>query len=528
MGEQLTSQQLNQTLNFFDSFNQGYNFGMGMSSYPLGNRYYTPSMVNDAMKALNNLPAVPTADKIEQALSCPNTSEELLRNYATYFEINNILYKRILNYNSGLLAWNPTFDCINIEKDSEFNSAEFKKDAKIVDDFFSKFDIKQQGRIIVNQVLRQGVYYGVFRDEGDYYCWQELPPDFCKITGNSNVGNLFDFNFSYFINNAGSNIDMFPKAFKKLYRELYHQLGESYNPKGKINTRHSSFGYWINVSPKDNFFCFTLDDGITTLVPYYSALFPDMYLQPIMRNLEKNKAMISAQKVLVNLLDTYDKAKSGTVPNQYTITPKDIGEFMSLVKQALGEAIKTVALPAKATQVVDFNVEAENRYTTYQENISTNALSSSASILSGNKLSVFESELSLNIDENFSKIFYSQMQKFLNYYINNRTSKYKFNFKLNDTNTKADRVQRREQFKELAAMGIVDFNLYARSTDQNIFQAKRALQLTKAMDVESLLIPLMSLNNQSSSQENGRPSNPDTTNENTIASYERGSNDMKG
>ena len=317
---------------------------------------------------------------------------------------------------------------------------------------------------------------------------------------------------------------MFPKVFKKLYREIYRQIADMYNPKGKVDTRHSSWVYWINVSPRDNFFCFTLDDGINALIPYYSALFPDMYLQPMMRELEKNKAMISAQKVLVNLLDTYDKAKSGTVPNQYVVTPKDIGAFMNLVKSALGDVIKVTAIPAKSAQVVDFNVEAENRYTTYQENISANAVSSSASLLSENKLSVFEAELALNIDENFAKLFYAQMEKFLNYYINNRTEKYKFNFKLHDTNTKMDRTQRFDHFKQMAAMGLVDLNLYARCNDQNIFEAKRALQMSKAFGVEDLLIPLMSLNNQTA--ETGRPSNPDSNNENTVASIERGSNDL--
>ena len=87
-----------------------------------------------------------------------------------------------------------------------------------------------------------------------------------------------------------------------------------------------------------------------------------------------------------------------------------------------------------------------------------------------------------------------------------------------------DREQRKEQFKELASMGLVDFNLYARSTDQNIFEAKRALQFTKSLEIEKLLTPLMSLTNQT--KEAGRPSVPNSENENTVASNERGSNDL--
>ena len=522
----LSQQQVNNTLMYFEEFSNALN-SIGINPYAasLRNKYFTPDLINQALKTINNNPQKPSsAEDINTALSNANTSERVLRNYATYFEINNVFYKRLINMNANLLAWNLTFDCINIEKESEFKSKEFKRDLKVIDEFCSKLDIKKEFRVIVNQILRQGVYYGVLRDEADMYSWQELPSDYCKITGNSNVGKLFDFDFGYFMNKAGTNIDMYPKVFKSKLNQIYKQLGSDYNPKGKVESRHSSFAYWIDLSPKDNFFCFNLDDGLSTLIPYYSGLFPDLFIQPMMRELEKNKAMVSAQKLLVNLLETYDGAKSGTVPNQYKITPKDIGQFMALVKQALGDVAKAIAIPAKDAKVVDFNVEANNRYTNYQRNIAANAISSSASMLTENKLNAFESELALDIDANFVKGLYGQFESFLNYYLNKRTGKYKFKFKLNDTNTKMDRAKRSDQFKELATMGLVDINLYARATDQNVFEAQRSLQFTKSIGMDKLLTQLQSLNNQT--KETGRPEAKDSNNDNTMASNERGSNEL--
>ena len=523
--QNLSQQEIDTTLMYFDAFIQAFQDIRGGGYYAaLRNKYYTPELINQAIKNVNNNPQAPNSiEDISTALNNTNNSERVLRNYATYFEINNLFYKRLINFNSNLLSWNLTFDCINIEDESNFSSKEFKEDLNVIDDFCSRLDMRNEFRVIVNQILRQGVYFGVFRDEANFYSWQELPSDYCQITGNSNVGKLFDFDFAYFINKAGTNIDMYPKIFKKLLNKIYHQLGDTYNPKGKIDSRHSSYCYWIDLSPKDNFFCFSLDDGLSTLIPYYSALFPDMFLQPMMRELEKNKAMISAQKLLINLLETYDNAKSGTVPNQYKITPKDVGQFMALVKQALGETAKAIAIPAKDAKIVDFNVEANNRYTNYQRNIAANAVSSSASLLTENKLNAFESELALNIDENFTKSLYGQFEIFLNYYINKRTKKFKFKFKFNDTNTKMDRIRRLELFKDLASMGIVDFNLYARTTDQNIFEALRAIKFTKSLGIEKDLISLMSLNNQT--KDTGRPE-VDSNNDNTIASDERGSNEL--
>ena len=73
-------------------------------------------------------------------------------------------------------------------------------------------------------------------------------------------------------------------------------------------------------------------------------------------------------------------------------------------------------------------------------------------------------------------------------------------------------------------MGLVDINLYARATDQNIFEAQRSLQFTKSLGMEKLLTQLQSLNNQT--KETGRPEAKDSNNDNTMASDERGSNEL--
>ena len=313
------------------------------------------------------------------------------------------------------------------------------------------------------------------------------------------------------------------KVFKKLFREIQKQIGTEYNPKGNIDKRHSSFVYWIDVSPKDNFFCFTIDDGLATLVPYYSGLFADLDMQPVMRALEKDKAMIAAQKLLVGIIDTLENVKSGAVANQFKINPKDIGRFLSLVRQSLDKSIGVATLPVKEVEVVDFNVEAQNRYKNYMANIASNAVASSAPMMSENKLNSFEAQLALCIDQNFVKGLYGQFAAFLSYYVNQRTKKYKFKFTFHDTNDVLDRNRRLETFSKMASMGIVDFNLYARINDQNIFEAKRALAISNSLGFEKQLTSLLSLNNQSGTGSVGRPKASSlTTNDSTAATQEFG------
>ena len=143
-------------------------------------------------------PAEITINGIENALKNPKTSEKILRDYAASLEIQNMYYKRLIRYNADMPCWNLTFDVINAENDKDFKSKEFKEDLRILENFCDKFNFKEEFSMAFRQMLRQGVFYCVLRDEGEKYVLQELPPDFCMITGRHDYGLLFDFNINWF------------------------------------------------------------------------------------------------------------------------------------------------------------------------------------------------------------------------------------------------------------------------------------------------------------------------------------------
>ena len=100
----LSQQEVNQTLMYFEEFSNALN-SVGINPYManLRNKYFTPDLINQALKSINNNPQKPnSAEDINNALSNANASERILRNYATYFEINNVFYKRLINMNANL------------------------------------------------------------------------------------------------------------------------------------------------------------------------------------------------------------------------------------------------------------------------------------------------------------------------------------------------------------------------------------------------------------------------------------------
>lgn len=535
VNETISTEEVNQVLNVFNFMNFAESY---RDSYY--NTYFTPDIVNQQMQNINMNPIDINVSDIVNALKNPKKSEDILRNYSSLLELNNMYYHRLIQYLSNMPCFNLTFDCINITKDSEYRSKEFKNDLKIVEDFLNKFNYRYEFKTILRQMIRQGVFYGILREDGDRYTIQELPSNYCKITGRHSYGILYDFNMQYFIGQAGVDINMFPRIFKHMYRNVYSQISRDYDPAQKVNKRHSTFVYWHQCNPKYGFWAFKVYPELTTMLPYFAPLFPDISMTPIVRKLQEDKYFIEASKLLVGILGFNKDTKSGQVANQVNITPEVLGKFLGLARQGLNKQIGLTALPVDEVKVVEFDTSDTNLVDEQTKIVANQSVASAATLFNDTKLSVHQSKLAAAIDANIVKQLYPIFSNFMEYYINMKTHKYKFSFEFHDVDIPDDRDYRQTLVKDMSAMGIVDFQTVGRVYNLNIFELNRRLKLSNNFDfgkqLSNMLIPNMFFNNNDTSDANsnnvlnkkvGRPAKPNSDNENTIASVERGSNELK-
>lgn len=212
------------------------------------------------------------------------------------------------------------------------------------------------------------------------------------------------------------------------------------------------------------------------------------------------------------------------------ITPDLLGKFLAVARKGLNEQIGLVALPVDNIETVDFDVDDNNIVTDYIQALSQQGIASADVLMSNNKLNSHQSKLASAIDGNIIRTLYKSFADFIDFFVNSRTKKYKFHVSFHDINVPDDRAERENRFKTNAAMGIVDVQYAARVFDLNPFEFERRLAMSKSSEFEKNLISLMSLNNQSANMQNvGRPkkSSAETDNDNTEASWARGSNELK-
>jgi hypothetical protein len=489
---------------------------------------YTPELVNARMKDLTLNPTEPTNDMLDTALKDPKNNEDNFRAISEWFEMTDMLYKRNLYYYGNMLSFDLTWTCTNIKKYEEYNSAAYKKDLAILYDFLDKFDSKFEFNRAVRQMTRQDAYFVALRDEGERYTLQELPIKYCKITGKSrdDASYLFDFDLMYFIRNIAVDINTYPKVFRNKYRKRIEDgKNNGYIPSSSTNNRNGEWVYWVQTSPVDNMWCFKFNMEEATQLPYFTPLFKDLILTPIVRNLQTNKYIIAASRMLVGLIPLLKDNKSGNSRNKMAIDPVTLGQFASVVKQGLPNPVSLGVVPFDDMKEFDFSKAQEtNIYREHNLNIGINT--GSRMSYPAQQQNAIESQSSLDVDKMMVEYLYPQFNHFLNYYVNKRTKKYKFNFFFEGFKFNSDRQNRIDTAMKMASVGITSFPKIAAAWGMLPQDLQRQMAESSMMGWIDNLVPLLNMYNQS--QDQGRPQNQQINNDNTLKSRETGSNVQKG
>lgn len=491
----------NETLEVLDFAANYYNTALN----GLISNVASPQIINSALQYVTTNPITAKEDEVNEVLKDPVANQYKIDGLMEYFEMTDMLVKRTLSYMSTLPAFNFTFTCNNIVDKQEYKSQEYKDDYKRVKNFFNKFNVKQQFTNIMKDMMKKETGYYIFRNDTKKYVFQQLPAPWCRITGKWDYGLLYDFNCEWFLR-PGVDLDEYPNSMKKMYSNVIESKNQLYNPANPLGKRNSTFSYWTQTDPTKGYWAFKFNINSYTNVPYLTATFPDAVLRPLIRKLQKNQNILSAQKVMVGLIPLLKNAKSGEVKDQFAISPKQMGIYLGLLKQGLNDAIKVGGVPFEDVKVLDFPAGDKNMYDIYNGTSSAMSGVTQRVIYSNDRMSAAEMEASKDVDSMIVTYVYPMFEDFLNYQVNCLTKKYKFTFKLEGTNYTSDKRYRYDQWKTNASMGIVLPQKLAAAMDMTPFELEAQMAEANSGDFASNLIALLNLNTGSvQAQEKGRP-----------------------
>lgn len=461
-------------------------FARGMTSM-IGLNYLNPDLISSRMRDITLNPMAATEDTLNTALSSPKDNETQLRAFSQDFELKSMVYKRLITYMADMLAFDITYTS-NVEP-KDYDSPKYKKDLKSVEDILEKFNYKKELSIAVKQMVRNDAFFACIRDLGDAIILQELPPDYCKITGRWEGGFLFSFNMYWFLL-PGVDINMYPEFFKKKYKEIFIKNGTQrpYIPSMPPEYRDSTWIYWVDV-PIDVGVCFKYSPELATRLPYFTPLFSDLVLQALMRNLQKNANMATASRMIIGQVPMLSRDAKATVKDMIAVSPDMLGKFMALVKSAISESIKVAAAPLEDLQGISFDSENELYESYLKTTLASSGVNTNLIFTSGIKPNVLETQLSLNVDEQMMTSLYDQFNVFMDYFINKFTKTFKFRFVFEGTQFFLNRQQRLESVMQLFNLGIVLPQKIAAAIGMKPAQLRKQMEEAQGTGFMDLLTP---------------------------------------
>lgn len=457
-------------------------FARGMTSI------MTPDLLSGRMRDINLNPSVPTDAELVNALADPKASEQKLQAWSQSFEVSSMVYKRLLSYLANLLAFDITYT--STAEGEDYTSKKYKNDLKTVENLLDKFNYKHELAIATREMLRNDAYFGCIRDTGNHFVLQELPPDYCKITGRWEGGFLFSFNMYWFLL-PGVDLNLYPAFFKKKYKEIWQSPNSprAYIPSLPADARGaSSWIYWVDV-PIDVGVCFKLTPELATRLPYFTPLFSDLLLQPLMRSLQKSASMAAASKMIVGEVPMLNKDAKTAVKDMIAISPDLLGKFMALVKGAISEAVKVASAPLENMQGISFDSENDIYDTYLRTTLASTGVNTNLIFTSEIKPNAIETQLSLNVDEQMMQILYEQFNVFMNTFVNRFTKTYKFSFVFEGSNFFLDRQNRYDRAMGLFDKGIVMPQKIAASLGMKPAELRKHMEEAKANGFMDMLTP---------------------------------------
>ena len=474
--------------------------------------FYSPFLSNQLLTNLNNNPRLPSAESVKKALNDYKNSGEELQGFVEFASSFDMIFKRTLYSYANALSFDLQVTCKNAYTESDYQSDEYKKDRQTVDNFLTNFDYKKEFYNVLLNVLKRDTYFTWFRktktgNRGKMkFALQIMPQEYCMLTGYFEKGLLWSMNQLYWTL-PGVDLDSYDPSLKRTYQRALENAELNYKPSAPLNERNGSYALWADVSPLDGAWCFKWATDNFANNPFLSPYVANVLRSDEIGELQYNKDLIAASGILAGEIQLYDQARSGQKANQFSIDPKTLGAFMQKVKSGLNGAAKIAAVPLANIKYFQFEDKNPNSYTNELTTTAGIGTGISRVIYSSDKMSNAELEAALNEVYQTMKPMYAQFNNFLDFYVNQMTSKYKFKFEFVGSNYQFERDARFDKMMKMADKGLVlNSSAWASAVGMNPVTFDRMLAESKYTGwIDKYSTLMLNANTTAQSNEGGRP-----------------------
>lgn len=268
-----------------------------------------------------------------------------MREISNYYYENSGIYQRLCKYLAAMYRydWFVTPYLVDVEKE---------KANKVLKDFakvLSYLDYSYLKRLFFNialDVIKEGIYYGIIMDFGDYFSIQKLPADFCRSRYSSGITPIVELNLAFF--------DRFfpnPQYKIKILQTFPKEIQQAYiaYQRGKLKPEYAGeVASWVALDAEMGV-CFTLGGSE---IPCLMNVIPSIIDLDQAQELDRKKMTQQLLKILVQKLPLDKNFELVFDPDE----AKDIHNLaVNMMKRAVGFEVLTTFADVDKIDAKDSN-----------------------------------------------------------------------------------------------------------------------------------------------------------------------------
>ena len=270
---------------------------------------------------------VHTKEKIMKYLKNPRKNERNLRNAVIYLYWVSSHFRRLIQYFVSLNDLSYVISPHKLEPTSTSQKSvlrNYKRTLNLV----SSMDLKNQGEKILTVCLREDVFYGTIREQGDSTMIQQLPSDYCSIaTVENNVLNVL-FDFSYF-DRRPRLLRYYPEEFTAKYNEY-------------VNAKRAR--RWRELDAPNSFAIKCNKDILAYAMPPFAGILREIYDIEDYKQLKMTKTELENYAMLVMTLGVNEDG-------EWQMDLQKAKEFWRNLDSVLPEEIGSVLTPMPINKI---------------------------------------------------------------------------------------------------------------------------------------------------------------------------------
>lgn len=440
-----------------------------------------PTLSNALLKEIRSKPIVKSVDEVIEMIRRPYLYEKELSGLSQYLASAVMPYNRILDHFTKILLYNHELQPLTPPPTDTDGITTYLNGRNRCLEWLRKFGAREQFENVTKIVLLDGVKYVYVRQNNDHIELQELPMEFCKITGRTNLGFTFAFDMSFF--DRWGNIQRYAPEFAEWYDELV-QLRKD---------KSLQVSPWYPMPP-DKAFVFKFDDTDATIIPPLAGVFSDAIQINEYKNIMKARAILDVFAILYQKVPLNKDGKP-------VLSAKEATQIAAAIEQSLPAGAHTVASPNEP-ELIKFSQSAGEKdvIPSGEERFWASSGVSGQQYGGGDKGAVAQKYSNIS-DYGYVRHLYYQYERFINFMLSKVSAKYRFGvFFHGNLYTNQDDIK---NYMSVVAIGAPVLRLFA-MCGYDPGQAENCLKDEELIGIKRIMVPPSNMNQPTS--EPGRPS----------------------